>query len=191
MGDQGSGSGSKPDSSAAVGSRPRTLAMRLDRLVEMASLEERRGVYLRSRWRERVLHMADRAGKNRFWFYALRGAAVGGSVFVPPLAALEWKVPATILSLAVAVIVGLTELMRFGPRWRLYQDYVGRTEREGWQLIQLGGPYQDFETHEDAFPTFVERVEGLIRAFEEEYVREVVVIGRTGSEAGEPDDGSD
>lgn len=163
------------------------LATRLDRMVESVPLDGPRGLYLRSRWGERLLHMSDRAHKNRFWFYALRGVAVGGSVTVPPLVAFELQVLATLVSLTVAVLVGLTELMRFGPRWRLYQSYVGRMEREGWQFTELSGSYGGFGDHDQGFSTFVDKVEALIRAFEEEYVREVVILGRADTEPREGD----
>jgi hypothetical protein len=58
-------------------------------------------------------------------------------------------------------------------------------EREGWQLVKLSGPYKRFGSHNEAFLKFVERVESLMRSFEDEYVKDVVIIGRTSPELGD------
>ena len=46
---------------------------------------------------------------------------------------------------------------------------------EGWLYLELAGPYSNLGSLEAAFPTFVERVETLMRDEVKEYVTTIVV----------------
>jgi hypothetical protein len=45
---------------------------------------------------------------------------------------------------------------------------------EGWQYLQLAGPYREYGRHAAAFPAFADRVENALREEADLYLTEVV-----------------
>jgi hypothetical protein len=154
----------------------------LDALVESFHLGLEQEHFLRSRWLENVLWMEAAAQRTRTRYYALRLITVVGAVIVPALVsinavggaetAITWLTFA--VSLVVAVSAAVEGFFRFGERWRHYRSMVEELKSEGWNLYELSGPYRaDGATHKTAFPTFVGRVNDVLRRETQAYIAEI------------------
>jgi hypothetical protein len=154
----------------------------LDALVRSLRLGAEQDHFLRSRWLENVLWMEAAAQRTRTRYYALRLLTVVGAVIVPALVsinaiggaetAITWLTFA--VSLVVAVSAAVEGFFRFGERWRHYRSLVEELKSEGWNLYELCGPYRaDSATHASAFPTFVDRVNDVLRRETQAYIAEI------------------
>jgi hypothetical protein len=172
----------------------------LEKLAASFQLTDEHRHFVSSRWLETVLWMEAAAQRTRTRYYALRLTTVVGAVIVPALvsinavggaeAAITWLTFA--VSLVVAVSAAIEGFLRFGDRWRHYRSLAEELKTEGWDFNELSGPYRA-EDHETAFPTFVERVNGLLRRETQEYIEEIARPAQTtaGSEATPSDQGGD
>jgi hypothetical protein len=154
----------------------------LDALVESFHLEPDQDHFLRSRWLENVIWMEAAAQRTRTRYYALRLTTVVGAVIVPALVSINavggaetsitWLTFA--VSLVVAVSAAVEGFFRFGERWRHYRSLVEELKSEGWELHELSGPYRaEGATHKTAFPTFVDRVNDVLRRETQAYIAEI------------------
>jgi hypothetical protein len=142
--------------------------------------EQRR--FLRSRWLENLLWMETVAQRTRQRYYTLRLVTVIGAVIVPALVSInavgKTNTVVTWITFAISLVVGVSAAVegffRFGDRWRHYRGAVEEMKAEGWALHELSGPYARKDaTHESAFPTFVRRVEELLRRETRTYISEI------------------
>ena len=126
--------------------------------------------------------MEAAAQRTRTRYYALRLTTVVGAVIVPALVsinavggaetAITWLTFA--VSLVVAVSAAVEGFFRFGERWRHYRSLVEELKSEGWNFHELSGPYRaDGATHATAFPTFVDRVNDVLRRETQAYIAEI------------------
>jgi hypothetical protein len=155
----------------------------LDQLISALELSELHKHSLRSRWLEQVSWMEKKAGQCQRWYYILRLIAIVGGVIVPSLVGLniannqfaagfvQWT--AFGLSMIVAISVATEEFFHFGERWRHYRSTAERLKIEGWQLFQLGGPYQSFKNHAEAYSLFATRTEGIHQQEVDVYITEI------------------
>jgi hypothetical protein len=155
----------------------------LDQLISALELSELHKYSLRSRWLEQVLWMEKKAGQCQRWHYILRLIAIVGGVIVPSLVGLniannqfaagfvQWT--AFGLSMIVAISIATEEFFHFGERWRHYRSTAERLKIEGWQLFQLGGPYQSFKNHADAYSLFATRTESIHQQEVDVYITEI------------------
>jgi len=154
----------------------------LDALVESLRLGPEQDHFVRSRWLENVLWMEAAAQRTRTRYYALRLTTVIGAVIVPALVsinaiggaemAITWLTFA--VSLVVAVSAAVEGFFRFGERWRHYRSLVEELKSEGWDFYELSGPYRaNGASRETAFPTFVERVNAVLRRETQAYIAEI------------------
>jgi len=143
--------------------------------------------YLRSRWLESLLWMESAANKTRRRYYVLRLATVVGAVIVPALVSINavGKSESVVtwltfgISLVVAASAAVEGFFRFGDRWRHYRATVEQLTSEGWMLNELRGPYaRPRATHETAFPTFVDRVEEMLRREAQTYIAQIAAPPR-------------
>jgi hypothetical protein len=79
-----------------------------------------------------------------------------------------------VLGLLVAISAALEEFFRYGERWRHYRQTVEWLKIEGWRFFQLSNPYRRYKTHAEAYPSFADRIEDLIRQDVNVYVSEIV-----------------
>jgi len=167
----------------------------LDALAGSLLLGPEQDHFLRSRWLESVLWMEAAAQRTRTRYYALRLITVVGAVIVPALvsinavgsaeSAITWLTFA--VSLVVAVSAAVEGFLRFGDRWRHYRSLVEELKSEGWNFYELSGPYKARgASHASAFPTFVERVNDVLRRETQAYIAEIATPPR----AATPSDGS-
>ena len=137
--------------------------------------------FLRSRWLDQVLYTEHRALQTQRQYYFFRLATIIGGVTIPALVSLNLSGTAAAIvnwitftiSLVVAVSSAVEGFFRFGDRWRHYRETAEMQKIEGWQFLQLSGPYRRFVRHLDAYQMFATRVEEIIRRDVAVYVAQV------------------
>jgi hypothetical protein len=155
----------------------------LGSLIDALDLSDLHKHFLRSRWLDALLWTDGRAKLAQIWYYVLRLTAIIGGVIVPALVSvkmnnatapelIEWLT--FVLSLLVALSVAVDGFFQFGERWRHYRRVSELIKIEGWQFLQLSGPYSKSATHTAAYSLFAERIEGNIQSEVDEYITKVV-----------------
>jgi hypothetical protein len=147
--------------------------------LELTDLQKR---FLRSRWLDQVLWMEGRADGARTKYYVFRLTAIMLGVVIPVLVGLNiegsigvmLRYVIVVLGLLVAISAALEEFFRYGERWRHYRQTVEWLKIEGWRFFQLSDPYRRYKTHAEAYPSFANRTEDLIRQDVNVYVSEIV-----------------
>ena len=151
----------------------------LDQLISAIELPELNKQFLRVRWLEQIMWMEEKALDALWWHRVLRLTTIIGGVIVPAL--VSWtvgdgsdliKTITFLVSLVVALSAAVEEFYRYGERWRHYRRMVEALKSEGWQFLQLSGPYVKM-THTLAYPVFATRVEELSREEVERYMTQV------------------
>ncbi|TKB89775.1 MAG: DUF4231 domain-containing protein [Nitrospira sp.] len=151
----------------------------MDQLINAIELPELNKQFLRARWLEQITWMEEKALDALWWYRVLRLATIIGGVIVPAL--VSWtvgdgddliKALTFIISLVVALSAAVEEFFRYGERWRHYRRTVESLKSEGWQFLQLSGPYVNM-THSQAYPAFATRVEELSREEVDRYMTQV------------------
>lgn len=151
----------------------------IDQLITAIELPELNKQFLRARWLEQITWMEEKALDALWWYRVLRLATIIGGVIVPAL--VSWtvgdgddliKTLTFIVSLVVALSAAVEEFFRYGERWRHYRRTVESLKSEGWQFLQLSGPYVNM-THAQAYPAFATRVEELSREEVDRYMTQV------------------
>jgi len=154
-------------------------------LFETLDLKDTQKHYLRSRWLDQVLWMEGRAGKARDFHYRLRLTTIIGGVLIPALVSLNFMdannerlkqflgVSTFALSQIVAVSAATEQFFNYGERWRHYRRGVESLKTQGWQFFELGGPYQTYKTHDEAFHIFAGQVEAILQQDVEVYATQV------------------
>jgi hypothetical protein len=151
----------------------------MDQLITAIELPELNKQFLRARWLEQIMWMEEKALDALWWYRVLRLATIIGGVIVPAL--VSWtvgdgddliKALTFIVSLVVALSAAVEEFFRYGERWRHYRRTVESLKSEGWQFLQLSGPYVNM-THSHAYPAFATRVEELSREEVDRYMTQV------------------
>ena len=134
--------------------------------------------------------LEDGSARNLTFYYALRIPAIIISATIPALVALNLgatgRIITVILGVIVAAAISIEHFLNSGDRWRHYRGTVELMKSEGWVYLGLTGPYADYDTVDDAFPSFVARVESLMRDEVREYVTTVVTESQTATGSDTP-----
>jgi hypothetical protein len=161
----------------------------VDEIKELTDVQKHS---LRSRWLNQVAWMEGKAVAAQRWYYILRLTTIIGGVIVPALVTLKvgggaaeggtgtilntgftgWLT--VVISLLVAISAAIDEFFHFGERWRHYRRTVELLKIEGWQFLQLGGPYRSEKSHLEVYPAFAARVEEILQQEVEVYITQVV-----------------
>lgn len=141
-------------------------------VLDTINLNDTQKTFLRSRWIGQLGGAREAARfaalKNR----ALTLLVTTLSLACPLLIGLRLVRPevtevaeTTALAVSVLVVIGLAmqDVLQFDQERRRNQRVAEALEREGWQFLQLSGPYSAPE-HSDVFTQFIERVEAILRA---------------------------
>ncbi len=160
-------------------SRPdRDLVVQIERLP----IDDLQKTYLHGRWLDQVAWLGRGARRDQRRYYALRLVTILGGVTIPALVGVnvDGEAASTVrwatfgLGLLVAAAAALEEFFRYGERWRHYRQQAELLKAEGWAFLQLAGPaYRRYDSHAEAFRTFVGRVEDAVRQEVGVYVAEV------------------
>ncbi|MBD2311951.1 DUF4231 domain-containing protein [Desertifilum sp. FACHB-1129] len=190
------------------------LRQELGELIEQLQLPELYKHSLKHRWLDQVVWADKKASECRCWHYRLRLTTIIGSVILPALVGINFQVekihpsvrnwfpyiPFT-LSQIIAVSAAIEEFYRFGDRWRDYRQMAEDLKAEGWNYLQLSGPYQNTPastehqpvpepikvappktdrsnarraTHVHNYSMFASRVESIIKNDVQNYISELV-----------------
>ncbi|MEQ8466528.1 MAG: DUF4231 domain-containing protein [Coleofasciculus sp. E1-EBD-02] len=127
---------------------------------------------MKARWLDQVLWLEGRATKERDRHHSLRLLTIIGGVIVPAMVGFKSPNPkiqeivgwsAFGLSQAVAVSAAVEEFFAHGEKYKQFRNTAENMKIEGWQFLQMAGPYSEFESHDDAYATFAYHVEQLIQ----------------------------
>ncbi len=150
----------------------------LEQAITGLRLEDAIDTYLRSRYLEYMRWLEDGSARNLTLYYALRIPAIIIAATIPALVALDpgttGRIVTVVLGVIVAAALAVEQFLSSGRRWRHYRGTVELMKSEGWQYLGLAGPYTGHATLNDGFPSFVARVETLMRDEVREYVTMVV-----------------
>ena len=144
-----------------------------------ATRDERIKSYFTKRFLEYLRWLEDGSANSLIAYYALRIPAIVLAALVPALVALDFgtvgRTITVVLGVIVAAATAVEHFLTSGQRWRHYRGSVELMKSEGWLYLELAGPYANLGSLEAAFPTFVRRVETLMRDEVKEYVTTIVV----------------
>jgi hypothetical protein len=165
---------------------------RLGALIETLDLSELQKQMLRERWLNQLGWMSRAASKARRRYHWIRIPVVVGGVAIPGLvtillsagsaAQVEWlfNLPVWIVrfvtfavSLGVAILAGVEEVLNYGERWRHYRRTAELLKTLGWQFMMLTGTFRRYQSHAAAFVPFTERVEDVLNEDVEGYLGQI------------------
>ena len=155
----------------------------LEGIIASLDLQPAEKHFLRLRWLDQVIWMEGAANSARNRYYFLRLTTVVGGVIVPALISLDLAGDAAllvqwvtiVLSLIVALSAAVEEFFHYGERWRHYRRTAELLKEEGWEFFQLSGSYRPYrKDHQRAYAPFADRVENLLKADVDAYIKQVV-----------------
>ena len=162
---------------------------KLERAIALLAMADDKKEWMRDRWLDQVRWFDKRAAQANFRHSSLRVVAITGGVLVPGLVSVssgqssfwfrDWARPlAFVVSLLVAVAVGLDGFFHYGDRWRHFRRTAELLKTEGWLFIEGGGRYKEHQHradfHDRFFPLFATKVEELVRRDVEVYLTRIV-----------------
>jgi Protein of unknown function (DUF4231) len=166
-----------------------SLAGTLERAINRLDMKEDNREWMKDRWLDQVLWFDKRAAQANLRHSGIRIVAVVGGILVPALVTIASRSTSTsgrnaagevafVVSLLVAIAVGLDSFFHFGDRWRHFRRTAELLKTEGWLFIEGAGRYkahQHFaDFHDRFFPFFASKVEELIRRDVEIYLTQIV-----------------
>ncbi|MEO0395505.1 MAG: DUF4231 domain-containing protein [Cyanobacteria bacterium P01_A01_bin.137] len=155
------------------------LKQTLGGLVDKLEITELHKEFLKNRWLDQVMWLEGRATKERNQHFRLRMVTIIGGVLVPAMVGFKSdseNINQTVgwialgVSQAVAISAAVEEFFGHGDKYRNYRSTAESMKIEGWQFMQLAGPYKRFQVHEDAYKAFAQRVEAFIQKDVEGFV---------------------
>ena len=127
--------------------------------------------------------LEDGSAANLILYYSLRIPAMVIAAIVPALVALNpgsvGRAITVVLGVVVAAATAVEHFLNSGHRWRHYRGTAELMKSEAWLYLDLAGSYAQYRTLADAFPSFVERAEALMRTDVREYVDTIVAERQT------------
>ena len=145
-------------------------------LIDELTISALRKSFLKNRWLDQLLWLEGRAKREQNRYYRLKLIAIVGGTLVPAMVGFNGfqgtndnrlqtaaAYAAFGISQTVAISVALEEFFAHGKKYLAYRNTAESLKSEGWQYFQLAGPYQQHETHEDAYTQFAQRIEQYIQ----------------------------
>jgi Protein of unknown function (DUF4231)/Chitinase class I len=141
-------------------------------LIDRLDLSDLRKDFMKNRWLDQVLWLEGKASKEQKNYHSLRLVAIIGGILVPAMLSFKSSNPrlqeviawtAVTVSLTVAISSGVEEFFTCGEKYKNYRNTAEGLKIEGWQFLQLTGPYSSYEIHDDAYENFAARVEQYIQ----------------------------
>ena len=155
------------------------LKQTLGGLIDKLEVTELHKEFLKNRWLDQVMWLEGRATRERNQHFRLRMITIIGGVLVPAMVGFKSESEtinervawiALGVSQAVAISAAVEEFFGHGDKYRNYRSTAESMKIEGWQFMQLAGPYKRFKVHEEAYKTFAYRVEQFIQKDVEGFV---------------------
>ncbi|MEM7061558.1 MAG: DUF4231 domain-containing protein [Cyanobacteria bacterium P01_B01_bin.77] len=144
----------------------------LGNLIDKLEVTDLHKEFLKNRWLDQVMWLEGRATKERNQHFRLRMVTIIGGVLVPAMVGFKSdsdSINETVgwialgVSQAVAISAAVEEFFGHGDKYRNYRSTAESMKIEGWQFMQLAGPYKRFQVHEEAYKSFAQRVEQFIQ----------------------------
>jgi hypothetical protein len=153
------------------------------------TLDEYSKTILKNRYIKMVNAIEIRSRRASFWYSTLSALTTIGSILVPGLLAIqertfnanstgyekiehENKIYWTTwgISLMVTLSNAMVKLFSFDTTYITRKLRCNHLKSEGWLYLELAGRYSKFETHQDAFKTFCDKIEEIrTEQIKEEY----------------------
>lgn len=148
-------------------------------LIDQLDLSDLHKQSLKSRWLQQVDQLEAKAQQSQKRYYSYRlvtiigSALVTGMLFfsagtpVEPVEEAPWRrwFPFGMagLSLVVTLSSAVDGFCHFGASSRRYRQQADALKSEGWQFLQLSGPYQSLDSYHGAYPYFASQIEVLLQ----------------------------
>ena len=162
---------------------------RLAAMFEELELTPMQKELLRERWLTQVTWMSRQAARAHARYLWVRIPVVVGGALIPAFitillgsGALErvpWlfnvpveviKLLSFVVSLSVAILAALEDVLKYGDRWRHYRRTAELLKTLGWQYLTLSGVFRRSASHAAAFASFTERIEDVLNEDVEGYL---------------------
>ena len=155
----------------------------LRRLIAELKLSDdsKNNEYIQARWLKYIEWWDGRAKDAKTNYQRMRSAVIIAGALIPALVGLRelnvlgeyawiFAVLSIIASLVVAICSGFEGSFNYNGIWREKRAAAEIIKSEGFSFLQLIGDYKDFGSHKEAFKTFAENVENLIRHEIKDYI---------------------
>jgi hypothetical protein len=151
----------------------------MNEIIDQLELTDLQKQFMKSRWLDQLSWLSNRAKISQKWYYRLRLMTIVGGVIIPALVSLNINDSKTRevavwftfgLSQVVAISAAIEEFFHYGERWHQYRQNSEKLKSEAWQFFQLGGPYQESASHQEAYVMFATRIENVIQNDVQGYV---------------------
>ena len=159
------------------------LKQQMQELIDQTDLSDSQKQFMKNRWLDQLLWLEGRATQSRNWYYRLRLLTIIGGVIVPALVGVNLTDNANIrqilgwcafgISQVVAISASVEEFFHYGERYRQYRSTAEMMKSEGWEFLQLSGPYEDYNSHAEIYTSFASRVETMIQKDVEGYINQL------------------
>ncbi|HEX4625671.1 MAG TPA: DUF4231 domain-containing protein [Solirubrobacteraceae bacterium] len=126
-------------------------------------LDEAQRSVVKARWLGEAERWQNLWQRQRFiYWYCFRIPIIIGAATVPVLASLSVsKVATALVGLVVAILTGLDSFFTLGTKWQQARLAADATGSEGWRFIELSEDLYKDQTHREAYPKFLTRLERL------------------------------
>ncbi|NET55207.1 MAG: DUF4231 domain-containing protein [Symploca sp. SIO2E6] len=141
-------------------------------LIDSLELPDLNKRFMKSRWLDQLLWLEGKAEGASKWSTRLRLTTIVGGVVIPALVSLNFndnQLGKRIgwvtfgLSQVVAISAAVEEYFHFGDKYTQYRQTAECLKSDGWKFFQLGGAYQEYPNHMEAYSTFAFRVEQFLQ----------------------------
>jgi hypothetical protein len=132
--------------------------------------------YLRNRWLHEVSYFAKATRRSRRLHFfvsvvavasgALTACAAGLNVFFDNQS-IRWLIAG--MGVITAISTGLSTRFQDWENWKRRSMTLERLKSEGRMFLLLSGPYQEFSSAGEAFKTFAQNLEGIVKEYKTEF----------------------
>lgn len=148
-------------------------------LIDQLDLSDLHKQALKTRWLQQVDQLEAKAQQAQKRYYSYRLITIVGSALVTGMLFFSAGTPTEPaeetgfrrwfpfgiagLSLVVTLSSAVDGFCHFGANSRRYRQQADALKSEGWQFLQLSGPYQALNSYHGAYPYFASQIEGLLQ----------------------------
>ena len=141
-------------------------------LLNGLQLEEKKKTIIRLRWLEIAQLMESRADRYMKVYNVLQFITLVTVIITPVFININTLV-ATTSGILAALSLGINQSFQYEKKWRHYRKNVELIYSEGYDYFSLGGKYFSYESHEEAYRSFVSNVEAILKSEVETYFLKV------------------
>ena len=150
----------------------------MEQLIDGIDLEkDTYNQIIKLRFLEEIKNYEKKRDKTKIYYNFFRFSVTTGSILLPAILSIgqmdPTKLPKNfdqisywmtwIISLLVTMSNGFLQLFSLDKNYFNYSVVVEQLKTEGWQFFSLSGKYSEFDTHQEAYKTFLKYVESIKR----------------------------